>query len=189
MPLENILQSIEQRKAAETEQIAARFEEQMRLLDKETERRIQEIAAASARQSAEECRSLENMELSNAEIEARKLVWEKRTELVEEMLAKAFDFMKEMHSSKSYKKMTTEMVSLAVKKLGEGCTVRVNGSDAPLIKGVKGVKIKAEEVDPYGGLIGESRDGSMEIDLTITTMMKDLRDSLSLELYERIGAK
>ncbi len=189
MPLENILQSIEQRKATEMERITASFEVQMRDLEKITKKKIQEIVNDSARQSAEECRSLENKELSNAEIEARKLVWEKRAQLVEENLTKAFDFMKNVRSSKSYKKMITDMVDLARKKLGDGCTVTVNEADASLLKGVKGITVRMQDIDPYGGLIAESRDGSREMDLTVTTMMKDLRDGLSLELYERIGAK
>ncbi len=189
MPLENILQSIEQRKAAETERIMADFEKRRIALEKDAERKIQEIAGASARQSAEERRTLENMELSNAEIEARKILWEKKTALVEEKLTEAFDYMKDVRSSKSYKKMMTGMVGLARQKLGEGCTIMVSAADAPLIRGSRGLSVKVEEVDPYGGLIAESHDGSMEIDMTVTTMMKDLKDGLMLELYERIGAK
>ncbi len=189
MPLENILQSIEQRKEAEIERITAKYNEQASALEKETEKRIRDIASSSARRSADDCRSLENMELSNAQIEARRLIWEKRAELVELSLAKAFDLVKDIRSSKSYRKMMTEMVDLARRKLGEECTVRVSKEDISLIRSAKGVTVKTEEVDPYGGLIGESRDGSMEMDLTVTTLIRDIRDALSLELYERIGAK
>ena len=185
MPLDNILQSIERRKSDEAASIIAKYQSQKEAIEKETERKIKEIEQSAKKKEDEDSRALENRELSNAEIEARKLIWEKRSTLIEEYLTTAFESMKDVRSSSSYKKILAAMADAAQRKLGKDCRIMISQKDSKLMKGLKTIE---KDIDPYGGIIAESADGSMEMDLTVTTLIKDLRERLSLVLYERIGA-
>jgi vacuolar-type H+-ATPase subunit E/Vma4 len=185
MPLDNILQSIEQRKAEEAASITEKYRAQMETVEKEAERKIREIEQGAKRREYEDSRALENRELSNAEIEARKLIWEKRSALIEEHLTAAFESMKDIRSSSTYKKILSSMINAAHLRLGKDCKIIINPRDSKI---VKGTNIVEKDIDPYGGIIAESADGTMEMDMTVTTLMKDLRERLSLAFYERIGA-
>ncbi|MBX8643557.1 MAG: hypothetical protein KIY12_02345 [Thermoplasmata archaeon] len=184
MPLDNILQSIEQNRSEEIRKIAERFQSQKEQMEKETERKIRDTEEYWKRRISEESRSLEKRELSNAEIEARRLIWEKRSSVVEERLKDAFDFLRDLRSTSSYRKIIQSMVETARKTLGEDCHIILRPNDAKL---VKDASVEEKEIDPYGGIVAVSSDGTREMDLTITTLIKELREKLSLQLYEKIG--
>lgn len=189
MALENILQSIEERRNAELDRIGRDYKQRLDALETETESRIAGLKSTYERRTVEDSRSLENRELSNADIEARKVLRGRKSELVEANLVKAYDFLDSLGSSASYGKIVSEMVATAKRLLGKNCTIRIGEKGAALVKESKGNKIVIDDVDPYGGLVAESSDGAMQLDLTFTTLKRELKERLMLEIAGKPGAK
>ncbi len=189
MALENILQSIEERRNGELERISREFQQKTDSLSKETEARLEALRNEFGRKTAEDCKSLENRELSNADIEARRIVRERKSELVEGSLSKAYDIMDALSSSDGYKDIVTAMVATARRVLGKDCVVKVGEKGAGFIKESRGKKVAVADVDPSGGIVAESSDGSLELDLTIGTLKRELREKLMLEIAGKLGAK
>ncbi len=189
MALENILQSIEERRDSELKRIRDDYQKKMEALSKEAEERLEILRNEYARRSAEDSRSLENRDLSNAEIEARRIVREKKSQLVDSSLGKAYEIMDGLSASPFYKAIATKMVATSRKTLGNDCVVRIGEKGAQFIKNSKGKRVVVEEVDPSGGIVAESSDGTMELDLTISTLKRELKEKLMLEIAEKLGAK
>ncbi len=189
MALENILQSIEERRDSELKRIADEYKAKVEAAVSETQARLRTLQNEFERKTAEDSRSLENRELSNADIEAKRALRDKKSQLVDASLSKAFEIMDNMSNSPDYKDVILQMVATARKLLGNDCTIRVGEKGAHFIKNSKGKKVTVEEVDPSGGLVAESSDGTMELDLTVSTLKKELKERLMLEIASKFGAK
>ena len=189
MALENILQSIEERRNEEIDRIGREYGQRLDALEKESESRIAELKSTYERRMQEDCRSLENRELSNADIESRKALRDRKYELVGANLTKAYEILDSLGSSPRYGEIVSDMVATAKKLLGKNCTIRIGENGASLIKETKGNRIIVDDVDPSGGLVAESSDGSMQLDLTFTTFKRELKDRLMLEIAEKFGVK
>jgi V/A-type H+-transporting ATPase subunit E len=189
MALENILQSIEERRNRELERISRDYMQRIEHIEKETQQRLDALQNEYRRKTAEDSKSLENRELSNADIEARRIVRERRSQLVEASLGKAYEIMDGLSASSDYKDIVDQMVKTSRNMLGKDCVIRIGESGAQFIKEGRGKKVVVEEVDPLGGLIADSSDGTMELDLTFTTLKKELKDRLMLEIAAKFGAE
>lgn len=186
MALENILRSIEERRNAELDRISSDYRQRLETLQRETETKLEALRSGYEKRTAEDCKSLENRERSNADIEARRIVRDTKSGLVEENLARAFGIMEGLGGSSSYKAVLEEMASTARRMLGKDCKISVGEGGQELLKGKN---ITAENVDPFGGIVAESADGTMELDLTISTLKRELKDRIMLEIAEKFGAK
>ena len=111
----------------------------------------------------------------------------RESSLIEEAMGKATIYLKELRNSKDYKDIIARMVAAARHSLGGKITVRVSARDSSLIPQSKDLVIKEEEVDPYGGIIAQSSDGSMQVDLTLTSIMQDIREKLISRISEHLG--
>lgn len=189
MALENILQSIEERRNSELDRISREYEGRMSSLASDSAARLEALKAEFARRTAEDCKSLENRELSNADIEAKRMLRERKSQLIEVSLGSAYKIMDDLNSSSAYASIVEEMVDAAKRILGKEFRIRVGQAGASLIKETKGRKVSVEDVDPHGGLIAESPDGTMELDFTVATLKRELKDRIMLEIAERFGAK
>lgn len=120
-------------------------------------------------------------------MEALKIVRSRESSLIEEAMGKATIYLKELRNSKDYKEIMAKMVDAARRSLGKKFTIRVSARDSSLIPQSKDLVIREEEVDPYGGIIAESSDGSMQIDLTLTSIMQDIKEKLISRISEHLG--
>ena len=125
MALENILQSIEERRDSELKRIADEYNAKVEAAVSETQARLRTLQNEFERKTAEDSRSLENRELSNADIEAKKALRDKRSQLVDAGLSKAYEIMDNLSNSPEYKDVVLQMVTTARKLLGSDCTIRV----------------------------------------------------------------
>lgn len=189
MALENILHSIEERRDAELDRLSKEHQQKIEALTGEAEGRLEGLRSEYGRRKSEDSKSLENRELSNADIEARRIVRGRKSELVDDALAKAYEVMEGISSTPGYKKVITEMAATVRRILGKDCLIHVDGKGAEFIKESKGKKVVVEEMNRFGGIIADSPDGTMELDLTISTLKKEIKDRLMLEIAEKLGAK
>ena len=189
MALENILHSIEERRDAELDRLSREHQQKLEALTAEAERRLETLRSEYGRRTSEDSKSLENRELSNADIEARRIVRGRKSELVDDALAKAYETMDGLSSSPGYKAIITAMTATVKRTFGNDCLIHVGKEGAEFIKESRGRKIVVEEVDRVGGIIADSTDGTMELDLTISTLKREIKDRLMLEIAEKLGAK
>ena len=187
MSLENIIREVEERKKKEMSRISAEYDARKQSLESETEKEISKIKADFDHRTQEESKSIEKRELDAARMEAKKILREKATELIELNLGKSMTFLNSIREYKGYDRILKEMAETSKKALGKGCTIRVASRDAGLLGDVKGIKVVEEEIDPFGGIIAESEDGTREMNLTVTTLSREIKEAVAVELSQRIG--
>ncbi len=128
----------------------------------------------------------ERERLSWARLEERRMLAEAK----EEVLDEAFEeFKKELSGFTAKKEYTTwlnKMIEKGLKELGnESGVIHVKKGDKKKVKAKKGVTIK-EDVDVIGGVIIESKDGKIRIDLSIDAFVRQHEDEIKKELYKHI---
>lgn len=189
MPLEEILKSIEERLSTEKAAISKEYADRMAELERKTQSEIERIEREYRERADREIRALESREISAAEIEARRLVRDRKGELIRERVSEAFELIDSLPSDKEYPEILHQMVTLAKKMLGKNCTVHVKQGEAKLISSIKGIKVEEQDIDPHGGVLCISHDGQRELDLTLTTVKKDLAEAITLAVSERMGGE
>ena len=187
MTLEDILKDIESRGDGELKTLSDYYEQKISEIRKKQDLAIRNLQEKYEKLTEEEVRSVERTTISSGEMEALKIVRSRESSLIEEAMGKATIYLKELRNSKDYKDIIARMVAAARHSLGGKITVRVSARDSSLIPQSKDLVIKEEEVDPYGGIIAQSSDGSMQVDLTLTSIMQDIREKLISRISEHLG--
>lgn len=187
MALENIIKEVEERKKREIDRITAEYEAMRQSVESETEKRIKQIKETFEKKKQEEAKSIEKREIDAAKMEAKRILRDKTSELIDLNLEKSMTFLTTIRDYKGYDKIVREMAETSTKALGKGCRIRISPKDARLLGEFKGAEIVEEEVDPVGGLIAESSDGTREMNLTVTALSKEIREAVAVELAQRIG--
>lgn len=109
---------------------------------------------------------------------------DKIAELINANVDKAVTTLENLRNTEEYKEVLSKMIQVSKKLLGNNCTVKANSADANLISD-SSVNIVKDNVDKYGGIIAESED--KEVDLTISSIIKNLRERIAMELSNIVG--
>jgi vacuolar-type H+-ATPase subunit E/Vma4 len=187
MPLEAILKSIEERLNTDRQKIADEYARKIEEIEKQAASELQRIESEYRERTEREIRTLETREISAAEIEAKRIIRDRKAELIQEKMEEAFELLESLPDDREYREIIEKMASVAKNLLGRNCTVIVKSRDAPLLKDMKSIKIVEQDIDPFGGMLCISSDGKREVDLTISTLKKELRDVIALKLSDYMG--
>lgn len=186
MSLEEILKDIELRGENELKELNSYYEKKLSDLQAKQDVAIKSQNEKIKKSSEEERRTAERTIISSAEMEALNTVRSRESQLISEAAEKAELYLKNIRSRKDYPEVLSRMVQVAQKTLGEDCTIYAAKSDAATVNRGKS-KVVEKEVDPFGGIVAESSDGSRELDLTITAVISEIREKLVSRLYEYLG--
>ncbi len=189
MALEEIIKEIQKKKELDLADLSRKFQEDQQRLRLDADRRIKKMTEDYEKRLADERSMLERKETSEADLDARTYVRRKYSELMENGLSKALFYFEDLQKWKNYPEILQEMVAMVKKKLGSGCTVKVSSSDLPKLSEYKGVSIEASDEIGKGGIRAISKDGSMEMDLTVDAIKMDIREKLSVMILEKIEEK
>lgn len=184
MSLENIIQEIDNRKVVEVNKIVDEYTKKLNLLQAQKEKKISEIIEQYLKKKSEEALLIEKRELDAAEFEAKKILMDRVSELINLNIEKAIAILENLRNTAEYREIINKMVQTSKKLLGNGCAIKISATDSALISDST-VKIVKEDVDKYGGLIAESED--KELDLTVSSIIRNLRDNIALELSNKVG--
>ncbi|MEM0156514.1 MAG: V-type ATP synthase subunit E family protein [Thermoplasmataceae archaeon] len=187
MTLEDILKDIEARGDGELKNLSEYYEQKISEFKKKQDIAIRNLQEKYEKITEEEVRSVERTTISSGEMEALKIVRSRESSLIEEAMGKATIYLKELRNSRYYKDIMARMVAVARASLGGKIIIRVSSRDSSLIPQSKDLVIKEEEVDPYGGIIAQSSDGSMQVELTLTSIMQDIKEKLISRISEHLG--
>lgn len=186
MSLEEILKDIELRGKQELQELTLYYEKKLNDLQAKQDETVKNQEEKIRKASEEERRTAERTITSSAEMEALNTVRGREAELIHEAAGKADLYLKNIKSRKEYPEVLAKMVDIAHKTLGEDCTIFASKDDVAVIR--KGnSKVVEKDVDPYGGIIAESSDGSRELDLTISAVLTEIKEKLVSQLYEYLG--
>lgn len=123
--------------------------------------------------------AVERRELAAAEFEGKRALLDKKKELIQHVMEKAMDDLKKLPSEER-KTMIGELLGKAQHEI-EVTTVYVNRQDKSLVK-EKGVTIKEKNIT--GGLIAETADGKISVDLSFEALLEQIKDEHLQELSE-----
>lgn len=186
MSLEEILQDIELRGKQELDELTLYYENKLSELEAKQSAALTQQSEKIRKASEEEKRTAERTIVSSAEMEALNNVRGKEGALIDEAAEKAELYLKDIKERKDYPDILAKMVEIAKRTLGEDCSIVASKGDSSIISAGKS-KITVREVDPFGGIMAESADGSRELDLTVSAIITEIREKLVSKLFEYIG--
>ena len=170
MGLEKIKEEILQKATAAEKEIlidAARKVDDIKI---KTDEKVRQLEKEALQSLQAEIKAIDNRENSLANIEAQKMLFETKKEIIDNVYEEAFDKIKKM------KKQDCEQI---IKKLFEKAkneiavdVVYANERDKDFID--KDTTIKPLDMD--GGIICETKDGTVRIDYTFKTLFEDLKE-------------
>ena len=186
MTLEDILKDIELRGKQELQDLTQYYGKRISEIEAKQKLASDALRDRISRSTEEEKRSIEKTILSSAEMESLKIHRTKESSLIHEAVERAELYLRSLRKSKDYAVLLEQMIRVSRDMLGKNCTIYLGKDDILLLK-EKDASVIAQEVDPYGGIKSVSADRSKELDLTISTIMKEIREKLISKFSDHLG--
>ncbi len=186
MPLEDILQEVEKRKEEEIKRISDEYKSRIDSVNAGVEKELRDLESKYAKKTEDDSRSMRDREIELAHMEAKSLAREKVSQLMQSALGRADFFLMNVAETKEYRSVLEKMVSLSNSTLGKDCIIHCRKEDQSLLKEICKNKLSNHNTK-RPGIVAESSDGSKELDLTMGTILEDLRERISLELIKHLG--
>lgn len=181
MTLERLLAEIESKGSAELAEAERRLADTRAGLERDRDRRIQELSDSISRAGEEEATRLRQRQLAGAKMQARKLEFEARERALSSSLDGARRVLGEYTRSNEYSEALKRMYRYASDRLGKDLKVSGRAEDASLLKAIAGKGFDPAPEPILGGLVASSADGSRRLTLSFDELLR-LRESELREL-------
>ncbi len=178
MTLENILLEIEERKKQELLHLEGEFQKKREAIDHEIAKGIEDLRISYMIQREEEFKVMERRSADIASLESRKILNQRRSELISDALARADQMLTKEFQGKKYESTLIKMHESAVKILGKDVTVLVDSKDKVALETNAFKAVPVSEGIRFGAIF-QSADGKREIDLTLPAISKYIREKIS----------
>ena len=187
MTLEEILKDIEIRGTRELSSLSEYYDQKIQELKRNQDLQIRDLEEKYRKRVEEEKRTVERTILSSAEMESLRIIRTRENSLLQEALGKAMVYLRELSNNPAYEDLITKMVDVARKSLGDDCVILAGDKELAMLKNRPGILLRRSNVDPYGGIIAQSSDGSRELDLTLSSLSREIQDRLIAKISEHLG--
>lgn len=185
MALDKVANDILDNARKEADQRVQEAEKERAKILQESDQRIDKMRKAEEKELQDGLMRMRRQELSSAELEAKKIVLNKRKDILnrafEEML-KELSAMDHKEKSALYKKIVADG-----KKVIHRPKVFIPKGEADLLAGLRGCE-SLTETDMGSGLILENEDGTVRLDYRFKTILESIWDrdmkSISNVLFE-----
>ena len=134
--------------------------------------KLAEYRAVAAQKYEEVSQRMAQQELAGARFEAKKLVLNTRKELIDAVFADVAEQLAAL-PDRNREELLGKLLAIAETEIAVH-TVHVNARDAGVMSKRKGLFVKPTNI--IGGLIAETADGTMRVDLSFDQMLQQLRD-------------
>lgn len=173
MALDSVVKDIIEDAEAKASSLRKEGEEEAAKLLAKAEETVSEMKKKEDKRLEESIARLQRQELSSAELESKKIVLSKKKEILDRSF---METLAELESSdaKTKKKYYRMMVD-SVKGIIENPRVRCAPGEAKNLKGLE-VSDVVEDRSISGGLIFESADGEVRIDMQFETILRNVWD-------------
>lgn len=143
---------------------------------------ISDLALSQAKKSLD-LKSKER--LAWARLESKRIISEAKEDAVSSSFDSLVEELTNLKKSSEYKSFIKTSVERATPHAGSGAIVHVLKGEKDLVPKSKEITI-LEDLDGFGGVIVESSDGTVFLDLTLETLLEMRRDDLRKEISERL---
>lgn len=182
MGLEHVRQEIIAEAKRETQRLQGETAKEAAAILGAAEQKVTAYAQQAAAEQAVLMERVAQQELSAARFEAKKLLLNTRTALIDAVFAQLAESLSQSPEGQR-DKLLGKLLDRAGKEL-DVHTVHVNARDAGIMSKRK-VFVKPTNI--IGGLVAESADGKVRVDYSFDTMLQQLRErelaSIAKELF------
>ena len=187
MTIEDIVNEIEEGKKTQIEKIRSDFLEREKELNQVFQKEIEDLRAEYARKTENEIRSMESREKDLADLEARRIILEKKSDLVSQGVDLIRNALMSFPSDAAYQDFLDRCAAEAKKALGDVGTLKCRKEDFERIKSLFGAKCSLVAGEMSGGFIAVSSSGKMEIDFTLENIFSEMKPKIEQFVMSRIG--
>ncbi len=175
---EEVIRKLKEEAEEKAKKIIEEAEKKALEIVREAEEKRKREAERKRRELLEEARRDAQIILSEARREARMIVARVRYEVVEEVLRRVRESIRERIDLKS---SITNLLKDSLSQIGRPTTIYINGEDEDIVKGVikeLGIEdVKIVKTDILGGVIVEDEDGN-KVDNSYDTRLKRASETL-----------
>jgi|TARA_Y100000310_G_C20643704_1_gene795399 V/A-type H+-transporting ATPase subunit E len=170
MGLEKIKEEILQKSALSEKSILAEADSKVAKIKAAASEKIKQLEQEAAQKLQAETKSIESRETSLANMESQKMLFEVKKDILDKTYAEAFEKIKNM--PKKDREQTIQKLFEAANKEIDVSVVQANDLDKDFL----GSEVKVESLDGDGGIICETKDGNIRVNLTFQTIFDDLKE-------------
>jgi len=169
MALDKVISEILESAQREADERIREAEEERAKILAEANQRIERMQKAEEKELQETLRRQKQQELSSAELESKKIVLNRKKEVLDKTFQEALQELSSIDPKEKaalYKKILT-----GGKRAVRSPVVYVPKSESGVLAGARGLD-RIEEKDMESGIILESRDGSVSMDYRFRTILE-----------------
>ena len=177
MAAESLLREVEEKRKRDISRLEAEYSAKEEEIKQRAQQELSDISE-SARKLAAELSQREKIRINGAgKLQAKKQVFDATEKMLENNLAALKQVFAGYARSKAYNDLLRRMVKYSSRRLGDGIGVVCRQVDAGTLVGA-GAKILSSNLNSIGGFKAESKDGSLELDLTFEEILRFHQDGV-----------
>ncbi len=190
MGLEDILSEIEKKRELEVAKTLNDAKAQAAKIIEEAKADAASKSAASLDKAEFEAKQITARELSKANIEAKRLYYDALSQKLDSAYSMLMQDISEYRNSDQYKKLLQKLYDYAITTLGPDADVIARKEDIAVIrKAHPKAKITEADASFLGGLVAQSKDGRIELDYNMETIMQSIMPKLYSKFLALINDK
>lgn len=150
-----------------------------------TEEKARKVVLMKAAEDeiAKRIKEHEKERIAWARLEAKRIIAEAREDAIKATFEDFFSLLTDVRKSRIYGEFMKRILNNALKEIDKGdATVHVVKGDRKFINGFKGKVV--EDLDCMGGLIVETNNGKVRVNMTLESLFETKRDVLRKSIYE-----
>ncbi|WP_010916305.1 V-type ATP synthase subunit E [Thermoplasma volcanium] len=183
MSLEQVIKEIEQSQEIKKKEILENTKNILDKMEAEKKAKIDEIRALYQEKMRAESSRITASIIDKANIEARSILRNKIEEILEGYVSAAQEILRNIRNMPEYPALLNKMIEVAKKYLGQDCIIKVDSKDKAV---APSSGITYSNIDPYGGILASSRDGKVELDLRVSSIMEEVLEKIKVKIYTRL---
>lgn len=176
MGLEKIKEEILQKAAAAEKSILAEVATKVEGIKKKSNEKIVQLEQETSQKLQAEIKTIENRENSLANIEAQKMHFSARKEIMDKVYHETFEKIKKI-PKKEREAIIKKLLEMAKNEI-DVSVVYANSIDKDFID----TNLTVKPLDTDGGIICETKDGSVRVDYTFASIFQNLREKTIKEV-------
>ncbi len=183
MSLEDILKEVEGRADSESSSIQKEYEEKISKLNDEFLQKKKSLESEWEKKTKEDSNFLTAREEDLIRVETRRILDNRKNQMVMEFWDKGRSILEKIISGKEGPYIPGLMLSLCRKKLGDDMIIQCNDEYYRSVKtDMKYTRLPGN----INGMICKSPDEKEELDLTIESILADIKDDILVKISSRI---
>ncbi len=186
MPLDSVVQEIYKRGEEEAKKIVEEAKKEAERIIAEAEEKVKDILEKARIEGQKEAEALRRQELSSARLEMKRKLLNKQREILEAV----FQSVKERIKGMDLETKKRIYTSLIKNHASEGVVIYSNREDEDLVKSIiqeLGINAKyGGNIECLGGIIIESPEGELRVNLTFEELLNQLYEQKVSELSKML---